>query len=447
MLQPAWWQLWWVQLAAVLLTSALLAAMIVSGFRARLRLSKRRNRLLEQEVAARTTELSALLAVSQSITAERNLGPLLVRVLDNVGRAIPHAGSVVLLRAAASHMEDSEVQVYRIVDGSSALAKSQMTVAAFDLLAPTVTSGALLEPGSANGKTEQAGGRSAAQVLATLAPPQEAVNGWIGVPLTEHGRVVGLLLLYAGAAQSFDEEDLPSLQRFANQLAIAIENARLYAQSQQLAIDVERGRLSRELHDSVTQLLYSISLHANAAERALALGRPAHGAQNMREARQLAQEALHELRTLIFELRLTPLEGGGLVAALQAYLDTVVARSGPAVRLEAACPQRYPQTIEFELYRIAQEALTNVVKHANATAVTVRVYGGSPNEGSEKEGGRDGSGLTLAISDNGAGFDLPAAQARGTIGLHSMAERAEKIGARLTIVSRPGRGTTVKVEL
>jgi signal transduction histidine kinase len=240
-------------------------------------------------------------------------------------------------------------------------------------------------------------------------------------------------------AKPFDENELPKLQRFANQLAIAVENARLKTQAQRLAVDLERSRLSRELHDSVTQLLHSISLHANAAERALVLGRPAHGAENMRQAQHLAQEAIHELRTLIFELRLTPLEEGGLQAALKAYLDTVVARSGLAVHLDARTQRRWSSDVEFELYRIAQEALTNVVKHAHASRVSVLL--------SERSDVQGVINTVLEIIDNGTGFDVAAAQHQGTVGLQSMAERAQKIGAHLVIHSTPGQGTRIQAEL
>jgi signal transduction histidine kinase len=428
LLQPAWWQLWFVQPLAALAAAVLLGSIIVSVFQTRLRLTRRRNELLEQEVAARTTELSALLAVSQSITSEHDFDPLLVRVLDYVRDAIPHAGGILLLQNGS----DAAVQSYRVASGA-AVAKAGLPAAVFAVLTQVIGGGRSFAAGDLNGSGE------ALKPLIDLAQEDARATNWVGAPLLEQGRVVGSLLLYDVKPRHFSPDELPKLQRFANQLAIALENARLQAQAQQLAVDVERGRLSRELHDSVTQLLHSISLHANAAERALALGRPAHGAENMRQAQQLAQEAIHELRTLIFELRLTPLEEGGLVAALRAYLDTVVARSGVAVYLQAETQQRWTEDIEFELYRIAQEALTNVVKHAHASSVTVRLASTCAPDAAPC--------VTLEVADDGVGFDVAAAQDGRTLGLQSMAERAQKIGATLQVKSLGGRGTKVKVVL
>lgn len=428
-LEPAWWQLWWVRALAILLSVALLTAAIVGGFQTRLRMTRRRNEMLEQEVAARTTELSALLSVSQSITSERDLDPLLVRVLDNVRHAIPHAGGILLLRSGNA----GEVEAYSVVGEAATIAKSSVPLGTFHAVAMTVSTGRLFKLPELNGNGEDM------RALTGLVADQASGGAWIAAPLVEQGEVIGSMLLYDIKPEAFVQDDLPKLQRFANQLAIALENARLQAQAQRLAVDLERSRLSRELHDSVTQLLHSISLHANAAERALALGRPAHGAENMRQTQHLAQEAIHELRTLIFELRLTPLEESGLQAALKAYLETVVARSGLAVHLDARTQRRWPQDVEFELYRIAQEALTNVVKHASATRVVVSLR--------ESERCQDQGCVTLEIVDNGVGFDPTAAQQRGTIGLHSMAERAQKIGACFTVQSQAGRGAAVRVEL
>jgi signal transduction histidine kinase len=429
MLEPAWWQVWWVRPLAAVLAVALLAAAIVSGFQTRLRITKRRNELLEREVAARTTELSALLSVSQSITSERNLDPLLVRVLDNVRHAIPHTGGILLLRNGAA----DAVEAYSVMGEATTIAKSSMPLSTFRAVAVAIGPGRLFKLPDLNGSGADV------QMLTGLLEDAAFTGSWLAAPLVEQGEVIGSLLLYDIKPDPFDYDDLPKLQRFANQLAIALENVRLQAQAQRLAVDLERSRLSRELHDSVTQLLHSISLHANAAERALALGRPAHGAENMRQAQHLAQEAIHELRTLIFELRLTPLEEGGLQVALKAYLDTVVARSGLAVHLDACTERRWAQDVEFELYRIAQEALTNVVKHAAASRVVVVLR--------ENQSCSDSRCVTLEIVDNGTGFDLAAARQRGTVGLQSMAERAQKIGAALTVQSQAGRGTTVRVEL
>ena len=168
------------------------------------------------------------------------------------------------------------------------------------------------------------------------------------------------------------------------------------------------------------------------------MGKPEVSADNMREVQRLARAAIHELRTLIFDLRSSEMQARGLGVALQAYLDNVVMRSGLVVKREIDYPRRLPAAIEFEVYRIAQEVLTNVAEHAHASSVAVVL-----NEATTAQGERR---VRLEIADNGAGFDVQRVY-NGAIGLSSMAERAQQIGARLTIESAPGYGTTVQVEV
>ena len=177
----------------------------------------------------------------------------------------------------------------------------------------------------------------------------------------------------------------------------------------------------------------------DAAERALALGKPETTTINLQEAQYLVREALAELRAVIVDLRLATLQETGLAVALQAYLDTFRPRNGLAMELQASYPVRLPVDVEFELYRIAQEALANVVKHAHATHVQIILCTEQRAEGLPP--------TVLKIVDDGIGFDALAARQRGTFGLHSITERAQKIGANLTLTSEIGRGSIVKVEI
>ncbi len=219
------------------------------------------------------------------------------------------------------------------------------------------------------------------------------------------------------------------LGRFGHLYAETVQ-ARLYEQQQM----EERQRLARDLHDSVTQSLYSVTLYAQAVADLLAAGQAGEARKTVRELQDTAQEALREMRLLIFELRPPALEKEGLLAALQARLEAVEARAGLKTELYFEEQQRLPLALEEALYRIAQEAINNVLKHARARCVTVHLQFGPKT-------------VCLQVSDDGVGFDPASAHNKGGLGLRGMKERVEHIGGRLSISSSPGQGTQVTVEI
>ena len=163
-------------------------------------------------------------------------------------------------------------------------------------------------------------------------------------------------------------------------------------------------------------------------------GQAAEAAEYLRDARDTAQEALREMRLMIYQLRPPVLERGGLAVALQVRLDAVERRGGIHAELIVDGQDRLPPSVQAELHQIAQEALNNALKHARAREVQVRLRFGDAE-------------TCLAVQDDGVGFELAAAQAGGGMGLTGMVERAQKIGAWLTIDSVPGQGTKVSVEV
>jgi signal transduction histidine kinase len=229
-------------------------------------------------------------------------------------------------------------------------------------------------------------------------------------------------------------EETSLLKAIGHQIGVAVENAQLYEQAQQLAIIKERSRLARDLHDSVMQSLYGATLYAEAAARQLTSGDRDMAVGHLREIRGTTQEALREMRLLIFELRPPILKQEGLVAALQARLEAVEARVGLETQLQAETNGRLPRQVEEGLYRIAQEALNNTLKHAQARHVVVRLD-------------RTDGHVSLEITDDGCGFDLGAAQEHGGFGLCGMEERAMRLGGKLTVASEPGTGTKIRVEV
>lgn len=202
-------------------------------------------------------------------------------------------------------------------------------------------------------------------------------------------------------------------------------------QAEELATAKERNRLARELHDSVAQTLYGLTLQAEAAARELNAGRADKASEQLREIRDSAQQSLQETRLLIFELRPPILEQEGLASALRARLESVESRSGLKTQIQLQEVGQLSAKIEAGLYGVSNEALNNVLKHARATEVKVSL---------KKESNK----VVLEIQDNGVGFDMNAAA--GGMGLSGMKERAEGFGGDMQIKSGPS-GTTIRVEV
>jgi signal transduction histidine kinase len=254
------------------------------------------------------------------------------------------------------------------------------------------------------------------------------------VPVKVKGKVIGILDAQSQRLNAFDDIDMVVMQSLADQAAVAIENARLYNQAQQYAVVEERNRLARELHDSVTQSLYGITLHAEAACRQLTANQPDLVSQQLTELRGTAQEALREMRLLIFELRPSVVELQGLVSALRARLEAVEERAGMEVQFSTEGDITLSDKTQDGLYRIAQEALNNALKHAKANQILLSLNGNPTS-------------VILEIIDDGIGFKPDQAVEGGGLGLDGMIERAELLGGKLTLTSNPGKGTTVKIEV
>jgi signal transduction histidine kinase len=253
------------------------------------------------------------------------------------------------------------------------------------------------------------------------------------VPIVAGGRVLGLLNLETEAVAAFTNEDVHVLHTAADILAGATENARLYQRSQEAAVLEERNRLARELHDSVTQQLFSMTLTSQAA-RAHMEKNPQRAAAQLERLQETSAAALAEMRALIFQLRPPALSDQGLVTGLQQHIAALSRREGLHIELSASGDERLARGYEQALYRIVQEALNNVVKHAQATNVRVLLEF-KPEQ------------MQICVSDNGQGFDPHARQSGDGrhLGLISMRERAAEIGGSMELHSAPGQGTQVIV--
>lgn len=266
----------------------------------------------------------------------------------------------------------------------------------------------------------------------------------LAVPLNLKEEPYGSMTLYFREARHFTGEEIKSAVAFGDQAALAVENARLRTQLQKSAVAAERDRLARELHDSVTQTLFSASLMADVLPLIWERDQ-AQAQQSLEELSQLTRGALAEMRTLLLELRPpAALSEASIIDLLRQLGEATTGRARLPVSVEVDCPQPPPAEVRVALYRIAQEALNNVAKHASASraAISLRCVPGHdrPNNGPTKPV----EWLELRICDDGRGFQSGPISSEH-LGLNIMRERAETIGAKLSIQSRPGRGTEIRV--
>jgi signal transduction histidine kinase len=260
-------------------------------------------------------------------------------------------------------------------------------------------------------------------------------GGWgavTAVPLRLQGRISGVLSCYTVSDQPLPEPELRLLTTIADQVAVAVENARLEAQARCHAAQEERARLARELHDSVSQAIYGIALGVRTALTLLERD-PTRAAAPLEHVLPLAEAALTEMRALIFDLRPDALEAEGLVMALEKQAAALRARHGLAVHLHAGAEPSASLAAKEALYHIAREALHNTVKHAHAGVVDLNLYA-------------DGDDLVLEIRDDGVGFN-PHLVPSEHLGLHGMQQRAIQAGGRLEVQSTAGQGTRIRVQV
>jgi PAS domain S-box-containing protein len=252
----------------------------------------------------------------------------------------------------------------------------------------------------------------------------------LAVPIVIKDEIYGGILLYYAKPREFMEDEVDLAMVFANQAALAIENARLRDQVQEAAATAERSRLARELHDAVTQTLFSASLIAEAMPRVWEHDQEA-GRQGMEELRQLTRGAAAEMRTMLLELRPAALTEKPLGESLRHLTEAATGRSRVPIGLAVEGDSSLPPRVQIALYRIAQEALNNIAKHAGASQVEVTL---------RSQPGR----VMLGVSDNGSGFD-PQDIRPDQMGLAIMKERAESIDAHLSVTSELGCGTEIVV--
>jgi len=374
--------------------------------------------LLEEQIADRTRELLTLNQIAAAVGRSVATDAMLADVLRTVLRQLRfEAGAVLPLEAGS---------------GGLRLAHCEGFEGALCALSPwrALAEAAVAEREPLVLRDDRAGPNL----------PDEALRQGFGtvafVPLSARGLVEGVLVVAQRGDRELGATERQLLVSIGHQIGVGLQNARLNEQTRQVAVLEERQRLSRDLHDSVTQSLYGVTLYGEAARRLLAAGDAEQGTDYVRQACRTAQAALQEMRLLIFELRPSVLQEQGLVGALTARLEQVEGRAGTEAAMEADEDLVLDDATEEALYRVAQEALNNALKHAHARRVKVSV----------RQPERPGP-VFLRVEDDGGGMELDRARLHGGMGLRTMAERVEMLGGSLAIDSAPGEGTVVRVEL
>gem|GEM_PF-1971530 len=277
------------------------------------------------------------------------------------------------------------------------------------------------------------------------------VQGWrssVAVPLLSHNQLVGVLVAYAHRPNSFNPGDVATLMSLASQAAAAIYNAQLFGEleTQREALrqvslrlvntqEAERRLISRELHDELGQALTALKINLDLARRAMPDEAPPKLRRSVQEASSLAMQTLETARNMSLALHPTLLDDLGLVAALRWEIDRVEQLTGQTIQFETDLADiKLQPELEITIYRIVTEALTNIVRHAQASDIHIGLK-------------LENQQLSLRVVDDGVGFDvehwLNSPSERKSLGLISMRERAELLGGRLELTSRPGQGTTV----
>jgi PAS domain S-box-containing protein len=388
------------------------------------------SQLLEQRVAERTHELSTLLEVSHVVVGDMELKSLLALILEKLKLVVQFSGAAIFSIPDRSMISpDFQFQVDAKVAAEIAKPYQQP-----EYMRPELMHGEAIILNNVMEDSEVGRNfRSLTAAMFGVVPPD--MCSWMGVPLRIKDKLLGILSVHYSQPGYYTPEMARLAQAFANQTAVIIENSLLYRQAQAAAAAEERRRLARELHDSVTQALYGLTLYAKAAQTALAAGKVEVAGRHLDEVNATAQEGMADLRLLIFELRPSILDSDGLVAALQERLQAVEKRTGCNTICHVEGVPALSAEVETDLYWIVNEALNNVLKHARATNVILDLKF------------IDG-GTTITVRDDGVGGADPALINRSTgMGIRNIAERVERLGGRFRVDSQEGQGTVVEVRL
>ncbi|WP_221088238.1 GAF domain-containing sensor histidine kinase [Deinococcus aquaedulcis] len=364
-----------------------------------------------EAVRQRTLDLMTLYSVDQSIRAERNMRRLLSRVTRTMAE---RAGA----EARAVFLSDQD-GVLRLEYAQDRQGEKPGGLPAPPFAQQVAQAGAPLT--------------AADEGAAGVFPGARSV---LGIPMRDEEGLVGVIVLGDARDRAFDDARVSLLALMAGQATLAVRNARAYLYSEELAISDERARIAREIHDGVAQSLAFAALKLDIVARQLHAD-PAKAEAEVRAATQLLREQIREVRRSIFALRPIDLERYGLLETVRRYVLDFGEQNNIRAQLNISGDVQLSPGDEAVVFRILQESLNNVAKHARAQEVKVTLHGGER--------------VTLRVQDDGAGFDPATITGRvssaGGLGLLQMRERVEARGGTYRVLSSPGHGTLVEAEL
>ncbi len=418
------WQSWWFAGLVV----ALAASLVIGAYRLRTRNIAARTRELEELVVTRTAEIEQRRQIAEGLRE--------ILILLNSNKTLEESLHHIVSQAA------------KLTDAEDVIIFHQSSEQPVTIMATNPGGQIRYSAGSALRRIIADWAQEGLTLREPLIIPNLIVH-WLklsnrgsvrlanhqallGIPLLVGDDVYGGLVMFYTEERSFGEEDLDLGFTFADQAALAIANAYLREQAEETAVATERSRLARELHDAVTQTIFSASLIAETVPP-IWESNPEQGRELLGELRKLTRGALAEMRTLLLELRPASLEEAQLSDLINQLAEALSGRSGVPVSTDIVENYDLPVNVKVALYRIAQESLNNVMKHARATEVVICL-----------KKAHQRNGLILTIMDNGRGFDLDSIPA-DRLGISIIRERAQGIGANLTIDSQPGLGTNIEV--
>ncbi len=370
---------------------------------------------------------SRILTPEEIVASTLDLQPLLTLILDQLNLVVENDGSALL------SLEGSDLVVLsrRAPSSDGHVFPDRYTVEGHEMMWESLSRGESVIIDDVRGDSPMA--QAYARLLGEyLSDAFSYERSFMAVPMMLKDRIVGLLSVSSSREGFYTPHHAELAHAIAQQAAIAIENARLYAQAQELAALEERQRLARELHDSVTQALFGINVAAHTARAQLERD-PQKAYESIEYLRALAQGGMAEMRALLFELRPESLESEGLIVAIQKQTQALTARHEIPINLTLCDEPTTTLPVKEALYRITQEALNNTFKHARPTSLSVTLT-------------CIDDALVLEVEDVGGGFDANA-EYPGHLGLRTMAERAARLGGILKIESNAGKGACLRATI
>jgi PAS domain S-box-containing protein len=379
-------------------------------------------RVRERTAAEREqrTLAEALRQTAALLNSTLKLDEVLNRILSEIERVVPHDSANIIL------IENDQANMVRF------RGRTEQSSSPEPLLTPTMSihdmSGGLkimrqsMEPLIIK--------NTASSKIWVKSPGTAWVGSYLGAPILIENEVIGFINLNSAVPEFFNEIQAERLKVFADQAALAIKNARLYERAQELAALEERQRLARDLHDAVSQTLWTASMITDVLP-SLWIQDQNEAHDSLKKLQKLVRGALAEMRILLLELRPAALVRTSMEDLMVQLSQAVMSRKNLDVRVHVEGDISLSSKVQVGIFRLAQESLNNIVKHAHATQVDLDLK-------------MNNDSLVLSISDNGRGFDLGQKEAAG-LGLEIMRERADSIGAELRIISEVGEGTHVYI--